>query len=232
MVQVLGLGRLGRGQYQVVPNLRLDSPPGDHPLGDGIRGRGGNRLAFVGAGQTTYPLPRAWATPPAFVGRQDMAPGRNIAGYPRHKAWHPIWLKKPSHIIDALDIGVGRLLPPVGCVLARVALFSVGGKSRYSGAARAAWARSDRRCEPIAGPLACHTRCWPSPRPAHPFAPSPLCRGCSTLRPCCGMRPTLDTRPGLAHNSTSSGKSGRQGEEEMRAPRARHARRGRERVCD
>ena len=144
----------------------------------------------------------------------------------------PIWLKKPSHIIDALDIGVGRLLPPVGCVLARVALFSVGGKSRYSGAARAAWARSDRRRGPIVGPLACHTRCWPSPRPAHPFATSPLCRGCSTLRPCCGMRPTLDTWPGLAHNSTSSGKSGRQGEEEMRAPRARHARRGRERVCD
>jgi hypothetical protein len=74
----------------VVPDLGLDGPPSHDPLGGGIRGRGGNRPAFVGAGQGTHPLPIRWATPPAWRGGQAVAPGRKVARHPGHKAWHAL----------------------------------------------------------------------------------------------------------------------------------------------
>src|SRR6185436_7416547 len=65
--------RLGSGEDQVVPDLRLDEPPSYHPLRGSIGRRGGNRLAFVGAGQRTDPLPIDSAPSPAFVDRQNIA---------------------------------------------------------------------------------------------------------------------------------------------------------------
>src|SRR5439155_26145861 len=52
--------------------------------------------------------------------------------------------------------------------------------------------------------LPCHKRFQPSPRSYQECGNPTLLLGYSLWRLCCGMRSTLDTQPGLAHNSPHS----------------------------
>jgi hypothetical protein len=72
---------------EVLPALGRARPPRHHPLGGGLRGRGGQRPAWVEAGPGTPARPSAGATPPAWRGGQDVAPGRHRPGHPGHQAW-------------------------------------------------------------------------------------------------------------------------------------------------
>jgi len=78
--------RRGR-QHPVGPDVGLDPPPASAPLRGSIGRRGGHPLPFLGAGPRTDPLPRARATAPALVGREDIPPGRAMASDPRPTVW-------------------------------------------------------------------------------------------------------------------------------------------------
>ena len=124
--------RLSRGEHEVVQTWAwIVQPP---PTGRGIRGRGGNRPAFVGAGQGTHPLPYAGRRP-GLIGGQDIAPRRKVARHPRHKAWHaPVSRAATPKPADHEDF-VGLQGAPA-CVTARrcraASLRSLGSARRRS----------------------------------------------------------------------------------------------------